>query len=103
MSTQGQLGVKAYLEANFAQVFEKLRHARLRIRVAGTPRLEEPVGIFSMNEEPSGITVDDVWELNENEIYIEFRAVYSADVFGFLFRADAASLREDSVHEFAFA
>jgi hypothetical protein len=88
--------LKLYLEDRFSQVFEGLRHAPLRIVVPNARRLEEPIGVSSMNEEPSHIDIDDVLELNDHEIYLEFRAVYNADIFGFLFRTDAFGLGDGS-------
>lgn len=90
------IDLKGYLQNNFSQVFEGLRHAHLRIRIPDALRLEEPIRVSSMNEEPSSIEIDDVLELSDHEIYIEFHAVYNADVFGFLSRTDAFNLSEDS-------
>jgi hypothetical protein len=62
----------------------------------GVRRLEEPIGVSSMSEEPSTLEIEDVLELNDQEVYMEFRAVYGAEIFGYLFKTDAFSLSEDS-------
>jgi hypothetical protein len=88
------IDLKKHLEENFSSVFAQLRRTRLRIKIPGV-RLEEPIGVSSLGD-PSDIAIDDVLELNPREVYIEFRANYEANIFGFVTHFDAFNLHEDS-------
>lgn len=70
------------LQSRFRQIHEEINRKAtqlLRIRRHDFRRLEEPIGISSMDEVPIELRIDDVLELTTHRVYLEFTGEYDAE------------------------
>jgi len=91
--------LKEELASRFNDIFDEInQHATrlLKLRRYDFRKLEEPVGISWMDEEPSELRIEDVLEFSDDALYLEFTAEYDAEIFGYLSHLDAHSLHEES-------
>lgn len=93
------LNLKRELKSRFNQIFEEInQNAKrlLKLRRYDFRRLEEPIGIDWMDQEPMDVRIDDVLEFMNHHVYLEFAGEYDAEIFGYLQHVDAYGLRRDS-------
>ncbi len=93
------IDLKDELKSRFKQIFEEINQdptRLLKLRRYDFRRLEEPIGISSMDEEPIDLRIDDVLEFMNQWVYLEFTGEYDAEIFGYLQHVDAYSLERDS-------
>lgn len=83
-----------YLAKNHDTVFSGIQELPLDVRFNGI-HLEEPIGLNSLGR-PSKIKILDVLELGPEAIYVEFYAVYEAEIFGYVSKFDAYNLEDES-------
>lgn len=93
------IDLKRELESRFNLIFEEINNNAtrlLKLRRYDLRRLEEPIGISSMDEEPTELHIDDVLEFMGQDVYLEFAGEYEAELYGYLQHVDAYSLHKDS-------
>jgi PIN domain len=87
------------LRSRLKQILEEIEQNAtrlLRLRRYDFRRLEEPIGISWLDEEPTDLHIDDVLEFIDQHVYLEFTGEYEAEIFGYLPHIDAYNLRRDS-------
>ena len=93
------IDLKKELHSRFNEIFEEINQNSthlLKLRRFDLRRLEEPIGISSMDEEPIEFHIDDVLEFRDGEVYLEFTGEYEAEMFGYLPHTESYSLHDES-------
>ncbi len=94
------INLKRELESRFNLIFEEINNNSsrlLKLRRYDLRRLEEPIGISSMDEDPTELHIDDVLEFMGQDVYLEFTGEYEAELSGYLQHVDAYGLHKDSI------
>jgi len=91
--------LKDELKSRFKQILDEINNNAtrlLKLKRYDLQRVEEPIGISSMDEKPTDLHLGDVLEFMGQDVYLEFTAEYEAELFGYLQRVDAYHIHEDS-------